>query len=71
VRLDDLTRKNETQAGSGDAELPAHVAAKELREDLFLVSSGDAEPFVSHPDPGLVADRRSAHVDYSAVRANT
>ena len=67
MRLDDLTREDETESGARDAELPAHVATEELREDLLLVSSGNAEPFVSHPDPGLIADRRCAHLDDSAV----
>jgi len=67
VCLDDLTREDETESGARDAELPAHVATEELREDLLLVSSGNAEPFVSHPDPGLIADGRCAHFDDSAA----
>ena len=68
MRLDYLTREDEPKSGARDPELPPHVATEELRKDLLLVSSGNAEPFVSHPDPGLVADRRGGHLDFSSVR---
>jgi hypothetical protein len=67
VRLDDLTGEDEPQSGARNPELPAHVTPEELREDLFLVCPGDPEPFVTHPDPGLIADPLGGHLDYSAL----
>ena len=67
VRLDDLPGEHKSKSGARDAELPAHVATEELREDLLLVPSRDAKPFVSHPDPGFIADRRCAHFHDSTV----
>src|SRR2546430_17650410 len=57
MRFDDLTCEDEAQSGARDPQLPADVAPKELREDLLLVSSGNPEPFVPHPDPRLVPDQ--------------
>ena len=56
VRFDDLPRQHEPETRPADAPLPPDIAAEELREDLFLVTEGDAETFVAHPDPRLVPD---------------
>src|SRR5206468_2243227 len=59
--------EDEPQSGTGNPEFATHITSKELCEDLFLVCPGDPEPFVTHPDPGLIADPLGGHLDYSAL----
>ena len=70
VRLDDLSRDREAEAGAGDTGR-AGVTAEELREDPLLLVLGNPEPFVADDHPHARAASLGCELDRAALRANT
>src|SRR3990170_2307060 len=63
VRLDDLARERQAEAGTGDRTRLRRVDTEELREQLRLVLDRNAEPLVAHGHPDEAVSRVGGKLD--------